>query len=230
MMTTPLVTLTELKDFIGIRPTNTEHDGRLALLAQSSTLELEQATHRTFTRAVMEELFDTATTTFYSYDLQGSGDSGVIGRSRPQIFNLSGILPVSASGIEVFYDPERLFDTDTLIAAADYHIDWNTSVLTLFRGTYTHTAALKAIYTAGIVVADGTLSATAPANLKMACLYQSAFMFKRLRADNIGHSGDAGLITEKTKIGVASWNVQQGLCQEAQGLIREYKMPLMGRG
>jgi hypothetical protein len=219
-MTLPLVTLDEAKEFMGIRPTNAGHDMLITALVMASTLELEHATQREFEYGNKSQRFNTLRTCY-------GGD-----RQNMQFF-LHGINVDGLSPVDVWYDPDLIFGADTkLTPITDYIVDTEEAVIHLKSNTWPHKLALKVDYVAGYVSGGTppTLSDTAPADLKSACLFQTLFMFKRHRSDNVGMTGERGLGTDQTGVSSEKWNTPIGLCKEAQGLARPYRRVVMGRG
>lgn len=230
-MTTPLNSLNTVKDFLQIRGSNTTYDTLLPRLSQSATKQIEDALGIKLEAATHTEYFNTRRTLSLSHDLYGQSETGLIQRSDRQAFVLRGLRIDAEQPITVHYDPRMVYGADTLLTETeDYHIDVPEGYLTLFVGTGDYTKALKVTYTAGFEVADGSLEASADVNLTLAHLYQTSFLFKRHRNDNIGMKTDVAVGTEKTSRASGYWNVQQGICKEAAGLLVHYKRPLMGRG
>lgn len=231
--TTPLVTLSRVKAFLSIRETDATHNDNLSLLMDAATLEIENQTNRTLSRAERTEVFSTRRTSYTTYDEFGGSESGLITKSSPQSFYLSGLNIDTLFGLDVRYDPRQKFDDATkLVQDSDYVMDWESSYLTILSGTFAHTRALRVGYLSGYFTTgiEEAEEIDAPADIQLAALYQIAFMFKRTRSDNVGMTGDAGMMTDKSKVGGGRWNTQSGLCKEAQGLLAKYKLPAMGRG
>lgn len=227
---TPLISLTKAKEFIGLRTANVEHDATITTLIGAATSEIEFALDRKLTLGLTTEFFNTSHTMYQSLDLYGSSETGIANRATKRTYHLGGLFPDQAQGISVWYDPSYDFLDGTLLTInKDYHIDWDNSLLTVFRGTSDTVKALKVEYTSGIAVAGGTLEAAAPDDLIMACLYQTAYLFKRHRNDNVGLTSDRAVDSQKSNVKAGAWNTRQGLCQEAQGPLRRYKRPIMGR-
>lgn len=231
-MTTPLITLDEAKAFIGIRPTDTSHDEVLPSLILTATLELEKATGRVFTRKVHSEIFRTRRSGYDAMSLIGSAyeDSGLVRRSETQRYHLKALFPDEDVGVQVFYDPSSVFGSDTLLTSDAYRMDWDDGILYVRAYTGDYDRALKVIYTAGIEKVGSTLSKHAPPDLKTACKFQTAFLYKRHQMDNVGMAVNRGVVSDKTNINAAHWNVRKGLCQEAQGFVTSYRRPILGRG
>ncbi|KRW94353.1 hypothetical protein AQY21_20705 [Paracoccus sp. MKU1] len=208
-----------------------QHDAVIEGLILAATEELEQATRRRFDRHEITDDFDTRHTYQTDVDLLGCSESGTVVRSSRQTFTLTGLFPDQTEGAQVFYDPKGAFGPDTEVDGALFRIDWVTGKFDLLRGTIQTVRGLRVVYTAGIEPDnEGTLSGTAPDALKLACKFQTAFLFKRHRADNVGLTVDRGVVSEKTAVATGRWNVSTGLCREAQGLVRRFRMPILGRG
>jgi hypothetical protein len=231
MTTLPIVTLATAKTFLNLRDSNIAHDATINLMVIAASAEIEHAIGRTLAQAVQTERFNTRRTSYVALDLGGESESGTVSRATRQSYYLSGLFPDVTAGVKVWYDPGFTFDDSSLLKeGSDFYLDWNEMYLTLFTGTASTVKGVKVEYTAGIVPDAGTLETNAPADIKLACLYQTAFLFKRHREDAVGMTGDRGVQTKQSNVHVGAWNAQQGLCQEAQGQIRKYKQLLTGRG
>lgn len=232
-MTTPLITLDNAKGILNIRGTNTDYDAIIQLLAETATQQIEDEIGRALEQGLLTEWFNTRRSRRTVLDLYGQSDEGTTTVSSRQGFYLTGLFPDQAQSITVWYDPGFTFDDSTkLVEGNDYHIDWEDAYLTLFIGTVAATKSLKVEYTAGIPASGTppTLEASAPADLRLACLYQTAYLFKRHREDNIGLNVDRGVLSDQSNVQGGEWNAAQGLCQEARSHVRKYRQVRMGRG
>ena len=233
-MTLPLITLAEAKSFLGIRDSDNSFDTVVSSLVMASTSEIESALNITLARAELTEYFDVSRSYATMYDMQGNSEDGVVIKGREQRFSLKGFLPDESEGAVVHYDQNREFGDDTLMETGDYLVNWTQRLLLVFRGLAEGSQVLRITYTAGItpttVSAEESLSVNAPYDLKMACTMQTAYMFRRQRSESIGLLEDRGILSDKSYSGAARWNVKGGLCREAQGYLKKYKRPAMGRG
>lgn len=229
-MTAPLNSLPTVKSFLNIRDTNTDYDALLPILSGAATKQISEALNLALQSQTHTEVFNTRRSISVVHDLTGNSETGLDHRSSRQGFYLSGVNIDTGVEIAVFYDPQGSFGDDTKLGADDYRLDAEEGHLTLLAGTGDYVKALKVVYAAGFSVADGHMEASAPDDMKLAHLYQTAFMFKRHRPDNIGMRGDQAVMGEKTKRPAARWNADQGLCKEAAGLLASYRRPVMGRG
>lgn len=219
-MTIPLVTIAEAKEFIGMRATNTDHDASVKLFTMLATKMIEQATGRAFAKGATSELFNTPETYLQGSELRVS-------------YALAGFNVDMGQPFEVYYDERGVFGADTALTALDdYIVDYTNGILHLKYNTDRAFNSLKVVYTAGYDIAGTppTLSASAPEDLKHACLYQTSYMRKRAKPDNVGMTGDVGMSTNKSGTGAAQWNTPNGLCAEAVNLAGFYRRVLTGRG
>jgi hypothetical protein len=233
-MTLPLVTLAEAKAFLEIRDTNITRDQFVTALTHLATTEIETAIGLSLSRSEITETFSTLNTITTEYDTYGGStydfgsDSGIRRRVNAQVFRLKGLMIDLEEPVEVRYDPARNFEDASILTPEQYRVDALTGFLILYRGTGPFRDALRITYTAGIEPtgtdpAPLTLSDNAPDDLKMACLFQVAFLNKRSRLENVGHNMDRGMVSDNTSFSGLGFNVKQGLCREAQSLVRKYK-------
>lgn len=227
-MTAPFVTIEEVKSYLPIRSGNFDYDERLAALVATASQQIETATNRQFERKTYVEHFSTVQTQRLFYDFTGpSNDTGILSSPRTQRFNLRGFPIIADQPREVRYDPSQAFGTDTIVPSDEWLINFQTGSLILRSETGSHEAALRVSYVAGYQVgADGTLSYTLPADLKLACIVQTVHMFNRLTPDNIGVDASRGEGATAT----ARWTSRLGLTPEVAGMVRHYKALQVGRG
>ncbi len=150
-------------------------------------------------------------------------------------YDIPGLNLSESDGITVWYDPQNYaFDDGDLLTENDhYYMDWAEGKLYLFAATIAKPKALKVEYTAGWTPpgsGDDTLETVADPPLVLACLYQTAFLHRRARSDNVGLGVDRSLVSDRTSIQGAIWNTNMGLCKEALGQLRPYKPVIIGRG
>lgn len=86
---------------------------------------------------------------------------------------------------------------------------------------------LKVVYTAGYEAGDdGSLDATAPADLRMACITQTIALYNRLAPDNVGMNSDRGQNNKNATF--RQFSSTGGLTPEAAAMVVGYRQYLTG--
>lgn len=218
-MTAPLISLDDLKAHLPIRAGFTEYDARLSMLILTATKQIETATEREFERTARSQVFGTPSTITYGYDFAGTtNESGLLERARPARYTLQTI-NIDPNSLSVFYDPSGAFTADTQIDASNLSLDTTKGLLSVRAGMNRTVDGLRVDYTGGYVAgADGTLSASIPIDLKMACVSQALFLHTRMDAMNVGRDSE-----KKEGEGANRFNVRGGLTPEASSLLVRYR-------
>lgn len=217
-MTTPLISLDDVKVHLPIRAGVTEFDSRLTQLILTASHQIETATEREFAEAARVEIRGTPNTISYGYDFAGTtNDSGLLQRSRPARYSLETV-NIDVNTVEVYYDPSGVFGADTLVDSQYVHVDSAKGHITVRHPMARTIDGLKIAYTGGYAVADGTLSDSIPGDLKMAAISQTLFLHTRLNAMNVGRMAE-----KKEGEGANTFSVPGGLTPEAQALLVRYR-------
>jgi hypothetical protein len=233
MVSAPLISLSEAKSACGLDPVNTAQDEEIAFLSAVATEQIEAATRRLFTAQTHRERFSTRRRGAMHYDIGGYSSDGLTFRARHQHYSLKGI-DIQPETLVVRYDPLHLFGENTTITEG---IGWSllpTGALLLAAATEATPAGLRVEYTAGWAVSegDGTLSTSAPADLRLACRLQVAFLRVRSRSDNVGMRSERGVSIGKENGGGSSamFASSGGIAPEALSLLSKYRHLSAGRG
>lgn len=234
----PILTLAELKDFLGIRDNITTLDARLSLLIETATKQIEDATGRHYTYQGFTDYFTSRDNTTLDYNLFSDpgystiGESGLIQRRKPQILRLKGYGLDRAENISVWYDPydHQFGDSRLLVRDRDYRVDQDEDQIIVTAATVYAVDAIKVSYFAGIEPTGDplTLSENANSMLKMAALVQSQFLNVKLRNDNVG-MGTERTVSAKDRVTSTPFLAVSGLTPEAASLVREHKRIVTGR-
>jgi hypothetical protein len=222
--TAPLITLADFK--VWHRVADTSQDARLQALIVAATRNIETVCRNQFTYGARTEFHASRDSVadvlyLYGYSEIASGFS-----VEPQSFSLKSSPVDLTQPITVWYDPCLTFtDVTTQIAADRYSVDPDTGRLTLRAGTRQGVGTIRVDYTAGFAVGDdGTLSGSAPDDLKLACCWQALYLEKRMQPDNIGLDIDRG----EGKTMRARWVSKGGLVEQALDLVMPYRRTLVG--
>jgi hypothetical protein len=148
-----------------------------------------------------------------------SNESGSYVDPRSVRYMLKSFPVDTNATFEVRYDPTRVFGADTVVSSDYYVLHATDGILMLKLSMVDAVDSVMITYTGGFEEVDGTLSASIPIELKMACIAQVLHMFGKLTADNIGKDSD----TTQGKQGGNRFAVKAGLVPEALALISRYK-------
>lgn len=233
-MTTPLVTLDEVRAYMAIRSdvSMPDVDLRLSNLTMLATRQLEQALDCEFDYKQRTEYFSTSKSSRYKYDFgasTGINEWGVRAAPMTQSFWLKG-WPVDLNQpFSVWYDPHRQFDDTTLVDpnCGGYILDDVRGKLDLTIMAHPHQRAVQVQYYGGYAIdtATGTLTTSAPIELKTACIIQTVFLFTRVQPDNIGMTQDRG----GGKVGQGTFSTRGGITPEAANMLWGYKRLAVGK-
>lgn len=222
----PLVTIEEATALLPIRVGNTSQNVKLTMLIGTATTMIEQTISRELDKKARVELFRTPDTqrTYYDF-VSTTNETGVYSNPRAVRYNLKAFNIDTGLPFDVRYDANRVFDDTTIIPATDYILHAADGLLVMRTNMVDALDSLQVTYTGGYTVdADGTLSTSAPQDLKMACLAQVLHMFGKFTMDNVGKEldttqmGGGGRATLAPKFAVRS-----GLVPEALALVSRYK-------
>lgn len=225
-MTTPLVSLEDVKAHLPIRTGVTDYDARLSLLILTATSQIEDATEREFHEATRTQDFGTPQTASYDYDFGGTAnESGLVQVARPANFTLKTV-NIDPNTLSVYYDPSRAFGADTLVDPANYVLDAAKGFLSVRIPMTRTVAGLRVVHTGGYAAAGSpsSLSASIPVDLKMACIAQTLFLWARVDPMNIGRMAE-----KKEGEGANSFTSRGGLTPEAAALLVRYRAMRMSR-
>jgi hypothetical protein len=229
--TIPCVTLTEVKDFCQIREETTQFDASLKLLSATAMEQIEELTQRFFTRQEVTERHTTRDNSDMVYSSNPDATSGVVRNTRPQTVFLKGV-NIDVNSFDVRYDPLFAFGDDTrLVEGVDYILNPDEDTLTLLAATKHTQRGLRVTYTAGFASAGTpeTISASAPAAIKQAALFQVQFLRVKSRPDNVG-MGVERTTGSKDKTISTPFLSKGRLTPEAMSLVTRYKRVRVGRG
>lgn len=232
-MTKPLVTLDEVRSYMAIRQDVDMPDVDLRINSQImlATMQLETALDCEFDYKVRTQFFNPSKAARFKYDLQGSNWSeyGVRAAPMAQTFLLKAFPVDMTQPFQVWYDPLYAFDDQKLLDTGDgsFFVESERARLTLKIMTWPHEQSIKVTYTGGYAVdsVSGTLTTSAPQDLKMACIVQTIYLFMRLQPDNIGMQQDRS----QGKIGQGTFMTRGGITPEAATLLWRYKRMAMGK-
>lgn len=225
MAATPFITLDEVKTYIDIQDGNISFDDKLTDLIAVSSQLISVYCRRDFKKQEYTEYFGTRFNQSCPYDLTGdpSNDSGLLKEYTLQRFKLKAFPVDLAQDFKVYYDTSREWlSSSLLIKDTDYYVDTETNAVVLLIGTVESPRSIKIVYTAGYTEASGTLSASLPEELKLACVAQTMFLFDKIETSSIGvsnQSDDEG----QPYVG------PQLLVREAQELSKSYRRQLYGK-
>lgn len=240
----PLVTLTEVKEFMEVRAEITAKDARYTRLVDTATKMIERETGRSFAKQVHVEYHTARDNTRTDYNLGGAGDFSTSGRYTsdsglksiitPQTIYLRGVNIDPDADFKVWYDPspsgsDAYGDNNLLTLGDDYVVDYDNDAVVLYIGTTYRPRSIKVEYTAGYEVADSSLSGSAPEELKTACLIQTQYLNVKLRNDNIGMDSER-TVSAKDRVTMAPFMARAGLTPEVVGMVRHLKRLRTGKG
>lgn len=140
--------------------------------------------------------------------------------------------PVTPDTLFVNYDPEgRFIDGVSLPALltenVDYTVDNDTGWIEFFSNNLTYNPrGIKLEWNGGYPV-DGDGIVAVPESIKRACITQLVFMLNRLQASQAGQSQEKG--NRGGNQHTFTLDAQTGLIGEAQVLLYDFRVPLMGR-
>ncbi len=245
--TSPLVTLDEVKCHLPIRKGNVDFDDRLRSLILLATTQIEQATKRNFTEQEFFAAFsarsntrrvldligdDRATMQALSDDFHTGGTSQV---TRTTTLTLPSFPVDEGQTFEVIYDPFGAFSgnqTFVVINATSYTLDADKGILYLRFPTVRGRRRLRVQFTGGFPATGDTGFETlvaAPDDLKLACTFQTIYLFKKMDRENLGSKENkkAGGTNVRFQ-GASGFMKGSGLTPEASSLLTVYKALLKG--
>lgn len=217
-MTKPLLTLSEVKDYINVNSTISEYDARLKTLISTATTQLEQYTQRQFEKKERAEFYRTVRNTSNVINLFGDGNS-TSQQIRRQRVNLRALPVDTGQDITVWFDAKRKYTEDTKLKEDEFFVDDEYGVLYVEKPLVDTVRGLKITYTAGYEASGSpeTLSASAPEDLKLACLTQVLYLFDKLQSGSISTSSQVGDEGEPYN------DPGTVLCRESINLVRRFR-------
>jgi hypothetical protein len=224
--TIPLVTVAEIEAYAAVTNTGGASAAIETVytdLSRLATTQIEKYCRLTLLRENKTEYFPTKSTSLIGLNLYGTDDTVTVSSARQQKIYLNKINIDAEEDFLVYYDTSRQWGASTLIDASYYVVDYvNGSLITEFP-TDASMRALKVVYTGGFASAGSpaTLSASAPDDLKMACISQVIFMYNALSAQDIGTE-----LREKTN---RMYQRPGFMTDNAMQLIQPYKRFYTGR-
>ena len=222
----PLITIEEATALLPIRTGNTSQNVKLNMLIGTATTMIEQAISRELDKMQRIEYFRTPDTQRSFYDFNGTqNEYGVYSSPRTVRYNLKAFNIDPAALFEVCYDPQRVYGTDTVLPATNYILHRADGLLSIRTAMVDELDSLRVTYTGGYALdSEGTLSGSAPQDIKMACLAQVLHMFGKFTMDNIGKDLDTTQSGTGMRASVApKFATKAGLVPEALALVTRYK-------
>jgi hypothetical protein len=230
----PLITLTELKQRLNVDPSFTGADFMLGDCIQLASSDIETTCRRSFAYQTRVEYFYSRGVTQIVPDVTPYGGCtnsyGFYAMVDDQKISLSAIPVDLTASFQLQYDTSRQFtDPRTTVNPVDYQIDPDTGNVILTLGTHRASNSIKVSYSGGYAIGtDGTLSASAPLPLKIACITQARFLYGKLNAGNLGLDTPLSSTASEVK-NRARFVVQGGLIPESFNLVSPYIRTLTGR-
>lgn len=224
-MTTPFLTTAEGREFVNM--TGTGEDTLIDSLILTASQQLEKFCRREFTSAVYTEYLPTAKNVEKSFDFEGTGSSGYQYKIRPFFLHLNS-RPVSESAeFTLNYDPGFSWESLTEISSTSYSVEYAKGIVSCRFGVGSYQRALKAVYTGGYAEDGGTLSASAPEDLKMAVGWQLIHLWDKRK--EIGYVGKQGTVVAGSKA-ILKYSRAGILCPEFMEAAGFYQKPLVTMG
>ena len=226
MASKPLITVTEIKDYVKTSATApASFDTRYSLFADVATGLLETFTGRVFEYGEYTSYFSPYTNARgkLNSDLQPSSIT------QANVLTVKSINLDETADIKIYYDESRRFDDSTLVDDSYYEIeDADTGKIRYWFPVESGRNTIRVVCSGGVAPGDNatpetylTLSKNAPRDLKLACMIQVLFMINHIaEKQNIGvkeqRSGvDGNVITAFSRFGI--------LCPEAAEVAKSYK-------
>lgn len=226
MITKPLVSLADVMSNLPVRSGNATYDARITDLILVASSQIEAAVRRSFTEQEHTQYFRTVNTRSMRYDFGGAtNESGLYEHARAVRYPLIGYPFQTSPAIQVFYDPYRVFDGNTLVESNRYVVRGD-GTLILRMPTVEGEDFLKVVYTAGFTVGTDDVLVGVPADIRIACITQVMHLFSRLTPDNIGVDSERG----SKSVAPAKLTKLGGLVPEAANMVMKYRTPLLGLG
>lgn len=236
-MTTPIVTLAEVRSFMSIRSdvAMPDVDNRINTLIMLASQQIETALDTELDYQQRTEFLNPSKSARQTYDFgsasDGVNDWGTVANPLAQSFWLATRNIDLTQPFQVWYDPTYQFDDTKLVGgpgcAGSYQLDSKRGKLTLRIMAWGREGSLKVSYTGGFAIdqVTGTLTTSAPPDIKMACIIQTVFLFTRIQPDNIGQDADRG----GGKVSGGKFMTRGGITPEASNMLWQYKRMNTGR-
>jgi hypothetical protein len=180
----------QIKEAVGIEDDYTAQDALITQINNSTTKTLENLLGRSLTRATYVEYIDSKANAFSYHDVFGTSDSGY-GSAYKQIkYHLKNFPVIDSEDFTIEYRPSFLIDgQEDILAESEYSLDTENGIFIIEgRGTANYPRGLKVTYTAGFEATtdgDSALSATLPADLVQAAVWQSMHTYEKYRLSNV---------------------------------------------
>lgn len=182
------ITLSEIKNIVGIESSYTQEDATLNSINASATKTLETLLGRQLTKQTHTEYLNSQNNSVRYYDVFGNSDSG-IGQAYKEVKYYLKHYPVDPTDFEVHYQPRSNIDGSTQLDESEYILDAEQGILIITAPTISYSRGIKVVYKGGFEAAtvntETTISATIPADLKQAAIYQITHMYDKVKMSNI---------------------------------------------
>lgn len=226
-MTTSLVTLAELKEYVSVRSGITSLDAELRDAGKIATKLCEQFTRRKFEEAEYTEYFGTRKSQTVSLDLYGESLTGYTEVNEVQRFQLKNTPISTSASFSVRFDKKRVWGTDSELSTDIYWVDHESGTLNILTYVPRTERTIKVVYTAGYASAtaegETTLSAAAPSDLKTACLITAAALYTKKQRRQWGTE-------ESTDNETGARYSHKGMIPpEAREMLLPYRKTFMGK-
>jgi hypothetical protein len=222
-----LITVSELKEFISVRDGVTKFDTKLQAVIVGATAMIEQACRRSFAKKDRVERFAPSNSYGSGVDLYGTSLTGLNTYVKSQRITLAGLSVDTTKALDIRYDVRAVFGDDTVIDPVNYTlVDPDKGIIDLRYPTRHATAALRVSYNAGwseSADAFPTMSASAPADVKLACQLQAMFLWNRFDPNTLGMTSD-----NDAKSPSNTFVVKGGVVPDAAVLLAPYRRVLTG--
>lgn len=218
-----LIFLDELKDAVGVESGYTAQDAKLLKAIATATKTIQDIVGRNFSTNGYTEYLDSVYNSTSYYDVYGIGTSGYVSVANERGLSLKNYPIDTDETFSIHYDVNGQFGDDTLLDPSYYTLDPENGKLYLKIGTIACRRALKVVYTAGYpsttVGTETALSASLPADLVQACVWQAQHTFDKMNSSSINsfYSGTVGKADSYRYVNVA------GIIPEAAAIAVRYK-------
>lgn len=218
-----IIFLEELKEAVGVESGYAMQDAKMLKAIAAATKTIQDIAGRNFSMNDYTEFLDTVYNSTAFYDIYGISSTGYASVANERGYTLKNTPIDLAETFSVYYDVNLKYGEDTLLDPSKYTLDPETGKLYLNFATVACRRALKVIYTAGYpsttVGSETALSASLPADLVQACVWQAQHTFDKMNASSINsfYSGTVGKSDSYRYVNVA------GITPEAAAIAVRYK-------
>lgn len=139
--------------------------------------------------------------------------------------------PIASGTLFLSYDPRGQFIPNVslpveLTEDVDYTLDEATGWIEIIsHGLSYHPRGLKAEWTGGYPINANVVQV--PDEIKVACVLQVSFMLDRVASAQTGQQQEKG--NRGGNMHIFNVDAQNGLTSEVQAMLREYRVPIIGR-